>query len=136
MYINVLPVSSLIIIYEFRIFTLLAAWDSVSVKAHFHSENFPQKENFVKCDWPTQIFRWKNFEVENFQLLTMIFSGNFLSVEIFLEWKWAFTSEQMVVYFPTKFMLVFAPKYNILFYENNFHYCTIVLLSETQLQIS
>ena len=30
----------------------------------------------------------KNFEVENFQLLTMIFSENFLSVEIFLEWKW------------------------------------------------
>jgi hypothetical protein len=32
----------------------------------------------------------KHFEVENFQLLTMIFSENFLSVEIFLEWKWAF----------------------------------------------
>jgi hypothetical protein len=31
----------------------------------------------------------KNFEVENFQLLTMMFSENFLSVEIFLEWKWA-----------------------------------------------
>jgi hypothetical protein len=30
-----------------------------------------------------------NFEVENFQLLTMIFSGNFLSVEIFLDRKWA-----------------------------------------------
>jgi hypothetical protein len=22
-------------------------------------ENFPQKENFAKCDWPTQIFRRK-----------------------------------------------------------------------------
>ena len=22
-------------------------------------ENFPLKENFVKCDWPTQIFRRK-----------------------------------------------------------------------------
>ena len=55
-----------------------------------NQENFPQKENFVKFDWPTQIFRRKkNFEVENFQLLTMIFSENFLSVEIFLEWKWA-----------------------------------------------
>jgi hypothetical protein len=32
----------------------------------------------------------KNFEVENFQLLTMIFSEDFLSVEIFLEWKQAF----------------------------------------------
>jgi hypothetical protein len=33
----------------------------------------------------------KNFEVENFQLLTMIFSENVLSVENFLEWKWTFT---------------------------------------------
>ena len=33
----------------------------------------------------------ENFEVENFQLLTMIFSENFLSVEIFLEWKWTFS---------------------------------------------
>jgi hypothetical protein len=32
----------------------------------------------------------ENFEVENVQLLTTIFSGNFLSVEIFLQWKWAF----------------------------------------------
>jgi hypothetical protein len=48
---------------------------------------FRRKKSFVKCDWPTQIFRReKNFEVENFQLL-MIFSENFLSVEIFLEWK-------------------------------------------------
>jgi hypothetical protein len=31
----------------------------------------------------------KNFEVENFQLLRMIFSEHFLSVEIFLECKWA-----------------------------------------------
>jgi hypothetical protein len=30
--------------------------------------------------------------VENFQLSTMIFSEHFLSVEIFLEWKWAFMS--------------------------------------------
>ena len=51
--------------------------------------NLPQKENFVKCDWPTPIFR-KNFEVENYQLLTMIFLENFLSAEIYLEWKWAF----------------------------------------------
>jgi hypothetical protein len=37
-------------------------------------------ENFVKCDWPTQVFRRKNVEVENcFQLLTMVFSENFLS---------------------------------------------------------
>ena len=34
-------------------------------------------------------FEVENFEVENFQLLTMIFSENFLSVENFLEWKWA-----------------------------------------------
>jgi hypothetical protein len=31
----------------------------------------PQKENFVKCDWRTQIFHRKKFKVENFQLLTM-----------------------------------------------------------------
>ena len=42
-------------------------------------ENFPRKEKFVKCDWPEV--------VENFQLLTMIFSENFLSAEIFLEWN-------------------------------------------------
>jgi hypothetical protein len=24
-------------------------------------ETFPQKENVLKCAWPTQIFRWKNF---------------------------------------------------------------------------
>ena len=35
----------------------------------------------------------KNFEVENFQLLTMIFSENFLSMEIFLEWKRAFKAK-------------------------------------------
>jgi hypothetical protein len=52
---------------------------NIVLKAHYHSGNF------VKCDWPTQIFRGKKiFEVENFQLLTMIFSENFLSVEIFL----------------------------------------------------
>jgi hypothetical protein len=36
----------------------------------------------VDTNFPSE----KNFEVENFQLLTMIFSENFLSVEIFLEW--------------------------------------------------
>jgi hypothetical protein len=54
-------------------------------------ENFPRKEIFVKNDWPTQIFRQKKILKLNFQLLTMIFSENFLSVEIFLEWKWAFS---------------------------------------------
>jgi hypothetical protein len=54
-------------------------------------ENFPQKENFFKCDWPTQIFLWKKIlKVENFQLLTITFSENFVFVEIFLVWKWAF----------------------------------------------
>ena len=43
-----------------------------------------QKENFVKCDWPTQIFRQKKCTT------MMIFSENFLSVEIFLGCKWAF----------------------------------------------
>jgi hypothetical protein len=40
-------------------------------------EKFPQKENFVKCDWPTQMG-------------TMMFSENFLSVQNFLEWKCSF----------------------------------------------
>jgi hypothetical protein len=29
------------------------------IKAISMQENFPQKENFVKCDWPTEIFRRK-----------------------------------------------------------------------------
>ena len=59
-----------------------------------------QKENFVKCDWSTQIFRRKkNFKVENFQLLTMTFSKNVLSVEIFLERKWAFKDDWSVAVF-------------------------------------
>jgi hypothetical protein len=47
-------------------------------------ENFPQKENFVKCD--TQFTSEKNFEVENFQLLTRRFSvrRKFSSVEMSL----------------------------------------------------
>jgi hypothetical protein len=24
-------------------------------------KHFPQKESFIKCDWPTQIFRRKKF---------------------------------------------------------------------------
>jgi hypothetical protein len=57
-------------------------------------ENIPQKEKFVKCDWPTQIFQHKNFNFKKFQLLTfhMIFSESFLSVKNFLEWKRAFTA--------------------------------------------
>jgi hypothetical protein len=45
----------------------------------------------------TNLSSEKNFEVENFQLLTMIFSENVVSVEIFLEWKWAFTPNQQAV---------------------------------------
>ena len=36
----------------------------------------------------------KSFEVENFQLLTMIFSENFRSVETFLAWEWVFRNEK------------------------------------------
>jgi hypothetical protein len=53
------------------------------------SEIFPQNENFVKSVIARQTFlSGKKFEVVNFQLLTMIFSENFLFLEIFLEWKW------------------------------------------------
>ena len=45
----------------------------------------------------------KNFEVENFQLLTMIFSENFLSVEIFLEWKWALKGSCIYIQFESIF---------------------------------
>jgi hypothetical protein len=32
----------------------------ITCKAHISTqENFPRKENFVKCDWLTQIFRRK-----------------------------------------------------------------------------
>ena len=56
----------------------------LKLKSHFHSGKFC-KMWLADTNFPSE----KNlFEVENFQLLTMIFSGNFLSVEIFLEWKW------------------------------------------------
>jgi ElaB/YqjD/DUF883 family membrane-anchored ribosome-binding protein len=45
--------------------------------------------NFVKYDWPTQIFRRKKFlKLKIFKLLTMIFSETFLPVDNFLAWKW------------------------------------------------
>jgi hypothetical protein len=58
-------------------------------------EKFSAERKFCKrwladTNFPSE----KNFEVENFQLLT-IFLENFLSVEIFLEWKWVlFSFEQ------------------------------------------
>jgi hypothetical protein len=48
-------------------------------KGPFPEKFLLQKKYFVKCDWLTLIFRWK---LKIFQLLTMIFSENFLSVEI------------------------------------------------------
>jgi hypothetical protein len=41
--------------YMFQIFIqlIISGNRKLNLKAHF------QKENFVKCDWPTQIFRWK-----------------------------------------------------------------------------
>ena len=58
---------------------------------------FPHKENFVKCDWPTQLIqilrRKQNFEDENFQLLTMKFLDNFLSVEMGLDTVQVYTTQ-------------------------------------------
>ena len=51
------------------VFNITRSWRDLSTQ-----ENFRRKEKIVKI----------------FQLLTMIFSENFLFVEIFLEWKWAF----------------------------------------------
>jgi hypothetical protein len=61
-----------------------------STKVHFHSGKFSTERKLYKM-WltDTNFPSEKYFEVENFQLLTMTFSEHFLSVEIFLEWKWA-----------------------------------------------
>jgi hypothetical protein len=40
-------------------------------------ENFPQKENFVKCDWPTQIFRRKKILKLKIFLLSNDIFGKF-----------------------------------------------------------
>ena len=32
---------------------------SIALRPIYTQEIFPQQENFVKCDWPTQIFRRK-----------------------------------------------------------------------------
>jgi hypothetical protein len=64
----------------------VAPLSGLSVKAYFPSGKFSTERKFCEM-WLADT----NFEVENFQLLTMLFSENFLSVEIFLEWKWAFT---------------------------------------------
>ena len=45
----------------------------------FSLERFPQKEIFVKCDWPTHTVRRKKIST------SMLFSENFLSVEKVLE---------------------------------------------------
>jgi hypothetical protein len=62
----------------------------LSVKAHFHSGKFSTERKFCEM-WlaDTNFTLEKNCKVENFQLLKMTFPENFLSVEIFLEWKWA-----------------------------------------------
>ena len=55
-------------------------------KAHFHSGKFSAERKFCKMLLADANFpSGKNFEIENFQLLTMIFSEDFVSVENFLE---------------------------------------------------
>jgi hypothetical protein len=54
----------------------------MNLKALSNQENFSQKENFVKCDWPIQI---------SVKFFTMTFSEIFLSMEICFEWKCALT---------------------------------------------
>jgi hypothetical protein len=56
--------------------------------------NFSGKKNFQNVTGRHKSSVGKNVEVENFQLLTMTFSEHFLSVEIFLEWKWIFRLER------------------------------------------
>ena len=43
---------------------------------------------FIKCDWPTQIFRRK--KTLKLKIFNLTFSENFLFVENFFEWKCAF----------------------------------------------
>ena len=77
-----------------------------ALKAHFQSGKFSAERKFCKM-WlaDTNFPVGKNFEVENFQLLTMIFSENFSSVEIFLEWKWALITSPTLLYI--NFMFIF-----------------------------
>jgi hypothetical protein len=54
---------------------------------------FSTERKFCRMWLADTNFPWETkFDVENFQLLTMIFSENFLSVEIFLKCKWDLTS--------------------------------------------
>jgi hypothetical protein len=73
-------------------------------KGPFHSGKFSAERKFCKM-WlaDTNFPSEKNFEVENFQLLTMIFSENFLSVEIFLERKWALKGSCIYIQFESIF---------------------------------
>jgi hypothetical protein len=66
----------------------------MSIKAHFHSGKFSAERKFCKM-WlaDTNFPRKKILKLKVFNFLTMIFSENFLSVEIFLEWKWAFKQD-------------------------------------------
>jgi hypothetical protein len=61
-------------------------WDRVALLPRTKGR-FPLRKMWLA---DTNFLSEKNVEVENFQLLTMIFSEHFLSMEIFLEWKWAF----------------------------------------------
>jgi hypothetical protein len=64
----------------------------ITISSHLRSistqKNFPQKENFVKCDWPTQIFRRKKilklkFSTFNNDIFgTFSVRGNFSLVEM------------------------------------------------------
>jgi hypothetical protein len=52
------------------------------VKALSTLKNFPQKENFAKCDWPTQTFRRKKISSRKFSIFNNDIFGNSLSVEM------------------------------------------------------
>ena len=77
----------------------------------FHSGKFSTERTFCKV-WlaDTNFLSEKNFEVENFQLLTMTFSENFLTAEIFLEWKWTFRHALVWNHFLHSLLLASFPK--------------------------
>ena len=54
-------------------------------------ENFPRKEKFVKCDWPTQIFRWKkNLKLKIFNFYNDIFGKFSVHGKFSCVCKWAY----------------------------------------------
>ena len=78
------------------------------IKAHFHSGKFSAERQFYKtCLADTNFPSEKHFEVENFQLLTMIFSENFLS-----RWEISLSTWNLGLYLALDLTRVSREKWN------------------------